>query len=123
MSNLPISSKYRSKPNEPVTDAERNTLSAQLNDAFTRGTIEQDEYDSLLETIFEAKTLGDLIPAVEALGKPVTYNSPAIVEDSPSGRPGELSEARKPPVPATMIAVGGTVIGVILIVLLLIVLL
>lgn len=123
MSNLPISSKYRSTPNEPVTDTERDTLSAQLNDAFTAGKLEQDEYDSLLETIFGAKTLGDLVPAVEALGKPATYNSPAIVQDSPKGQPGELTEARKPPVPATMMAVGGITIGLILVVLLLIVLL
>lgn len=120
--NLPISSKYRSTPNEPVSDTERNTLSAQLNDAFTRGEIGQEDYDSLLETIFEAKTLGDLVPAVEALGKPATHNTPAIVDEAPSGRPGELSEARKPAVPAVMMAVGGTVLAVIVIVLLLIVL-
>lgn len=120
--NLPISSKYRSQPNEPVTEAERSRLSAQLNEAFEKGEIDQTTYSELLDQVFEAKTLGDLIHPVEVLGKPATYNVPAIVEQSP-GRPGELAEARKPAARTQLALVGGLSVLVLLAIVILLVLL
>lgn len=107
--DLPISSKYRSRPNDPVPDAERQQLSAQLNDAFAAGDLGQEEFDRLLETIFAAKTLGDLVPAVLALGKPDTYAEPEIVRQSGNLAPGELSTTRTPGSSIQMWAVGGLV--------------
>lgn len=106
MSNLPISSKYRSRPNDPVPDAERNDLSARLNSEFADGRIDQDTYDELLDRVFDAKSLGDLAPVVEVLGKPATHDQPAIVAQTPGGRPGELSEMRGPSNRTTMAMVG-----------------
>lgn len=105
--NLPISSRYRSQPNEPVTEAERSRLSAQLNEAFERGEIDQPTYSRLLDEVFGAKRLGDLIGPVEALGKPATYDVPAIVEQAPQGRPGELTQARTPAARTQLMLVGG----------------
>lgn len=105
--NLPISSRYRSQPNEPVTEAERSRLSAQLNEAFERGDIDQPTYSRLLDEVFAAQRLGDLVGAVEALGKPATYNVPAIVEQAPQGRPGELTRARTPAARTQLMLVGG----------------
>ncbi|OYO23906.1 hypothetical protein CGZ93_05150 [Enemella dayhoffiae] len=123
MSNLPISSKYRSTPNEPVSEQERSQLSTQLNQAFTEGRIDQETYDSLLDEIFSAQRLGDLANAVEVLGKPPTHNAPAIVQQTPSGRPGELAEARGPSTKLTLALVGGVVGAMALLAILLVLLL
>ncbi|OYO10027.1 hypothetical protein CGZ98_13070 [Enemella evansiae] len=116
-SNLPISSRYRTQPDAPVTEEERNQLSTQLNEAFTAGQLDQQGYDELLDRIFGARKLGDLAPVVERLGKPATHNEPAIVQQTPGGRPGELSEARTPSNRASLALVGGVAGGLILIVL------
>ncbi|WP_432559825.1 DUF1707 SHOCT-like domain-containing protein [Granulicoccus sp. GXG6511] len=120
--DLPISSKYRSQPNEPVTEAERSRLSAQLNEAFEKGEIDQTTYSELLDEVFAARTLGDLVRPVEVLGKPATYNVPAIVEQTP-GRPGELAEARKPGAQTQLMLIGGISALVVLAVVLLLILL
>jgi hypothetical protein len=110
--DLPISSKYRSTPNEPVSEAERSALSAQLNDAFTAGRIDQVTYSELLDQVFGAQRLGDLVGVVEVLGKPATHSVPAIVAEGAGGRPGVLAEARSP-APRTTLALVGGVAGVV----------
>ena len=125
MSNLPISSKYRSRPDDPVPESERNDLSARLNDEFAAGRIDQDTYDDLLNRVFDAKSLGDLAPVVEVLGKPSTHNVPAIVAEASGGRPGELSESRRPDNRQTLMlvgAVGGAAVIAVLLITLLIIL-
>ena len=93
MSELPISSPYRSKPDAPVTDAEREQLSARLNTAYADGRMDADDYQARLDTLFAASTLGQLVPVVDGLPPVTTYDSPAIVAPS-GGTPGELSPAR-----------------------------
>lgn len=105
--DLPISSKYRSTPDEPVTEAERNRLSAQLNEAFEKGRIDQPTYTQLLDQVFGAQRLGELVGPVEALGKPATYDVPAIVQQTQPGRPGELTEAHRPAARSQLMLVGG----------------
>lgn len=121
--DLPISSKYRSTPNEPVSEAERNQLSAQLNTAFEEGRFDQVTYAQLLDQVFGAQRLGDLLPVVEVLGKPATHNVPAIVEEASGGRPGELTEAHRPGARGVALLVGGMgVLAILAVILLLIVL-
>ncbi len=93
MSELPISSPYRSTPGAPVTDAEREQLSARLNTAYADGRLDADDYQSRLDTLFAASTLGQLVPVVDGLLPASTYDSPAIVGPG-GGSPGELSQAR-----------------------------
>jgi Domain of unknown function (DUF1707) len=119
-SNLPISSPYRSKPDAPVTDAERDRLNARLNAAYTAGTLEQEDYQRRLDLLFAAQRLGELVPVVEGLPPLPTHSSPAIVETS-SGQPGELSESR-PPGRLTAIVVGGVAVAIVLIAILLVIL-
>lgn len=119
-SNLPISSPYRSTPDAPVTDAERDRLSARLNAAYTAGTLDQDDYRARLDLLFTAKRLGELVPVVDGLPPLPTHSSPAIVANS-SGEPGELSESR-PPGMLTAAVVGGVAVAILLIVILLVVL-
>jgi hypothetical protein len=93
MSELPISSPYRSRPDAPVTDAEREQLNARLNTAYTDGRLDADDYQARLDALFGARTLGQLVPVVDGLPPAPTYDSPAIVAPS-GGTPGELAPAR-----------------------------
>jgi hypothetical protein len=120
-SDLPISSPYRSTPNAPVTDAERDQLSSRLNAAFTAGTLDADDYQVRLDTLFAAQRLGQLVPVVQGLPPLQTYSDPAIVA-SPGGRPGEVSEQRNA-TGVALLVVGGVLLLVVLIVVLLVIVL
>lgn len=93
MSNLPISSKYRSQPARPVDEAEREDLTKRLNDAFTSGDIDGDTYRTLLDELYGAQTLGELVPVVEHLPAKQTYQDPAMVRQQTTTAPGELAPA------------------------------
>jgi hypothetical protein len=114
---LPISSPYRSTPDAPVTEAEREQLNSRLNSAYEAGTLAPEEYQARLDTLFAAESLGQLVPVVEGLPPLPTYNSPAIVA-SQGGQPGELATARSASRLA-LVAVGGVVGLIVLIVVLL----
>ena len=90
-SNLPISSPYRSTPDAPVTDAEREQVTSRLNAAFTDGKLEQEDYQFRLDQLFAATRMGQLLPVVEGLPPMQTHSNPAIVE-SGQGEPGQLAE-------------------------------
>jgi Domain of unknown function (DUF1707) len=92
-SNLPISSPYRSTPDAPVTEAEREQLSSRLNAAFTDGKLEQDDYQFRLDQLFAATRMGQLLPVVEGLPPMPTHANPEIVA-SGGGEPGQLSDTR-----------------------------
>ncbi|HLL62857.1 MAG TPA: DUF1707 domain-containing protein, partial [Propionibacteriaceae bacterium] len=109
MSNeLPISSPYRSTPEAPVTEAERNQLSSRLNAAYEAGAMDADDYRARLDTLFAAQRMGELVPVVQGLPPLQTYADPAIVATAPAGRPGEVSPARSANGVA-LVAVGGVV--------------
>ena len=114
MSNLPISSKYRSTPQLPVTDEERNRLVERLNRAFEDGAVSSDDYHRLLDVAFGARTLGDLVPVVEALPAHPTYAEPGVVAQT--GRPGELSAARPPRAALIAVVVGTGVLALVILV-------
>ena len=119
---LPISSPYRSKPDAPVTETEREQLASRLNAAFTAGTLDGDDYRARLDTLFAATRLGELVPVVTGLPPLQTHADPAIVAAGSGGRPGELAPARSANGVA-LVAVGGVVALVVLIALLLVILL
>ena len=122
MSNeLPISSPYRSTPDAPVTEAERNQLSSRLNAAYEAGTMDADDYRARLDTLFAAQRMGELVPVVQGLPPLQTYTDPAIVAAS-GGRPGEVSQPRSA-TGVALVAVGGVLLAVLLIVILLVILL
>jgi Domain of unknown function (DUF1707) len=112
-SNLPISSPYRSTPDLPVTDAEREQLNSRLNAAYTDGKLDADDYQTRLDALFAARRLGELVPVVEGLPPLQTYDSPAMVA-STGGQPGELSEAR-PASGVSLLLVGGIAAAVVVV--------
>ena len=117
---LPISSPYRSTPDVPVSDTERDQLNSRLNGAFEAGLLEAEDYQGRLDRLFAARTLGELVPVVTGLPPLQTYNDPALVA-SGGGRPGELSPARSAN-RLTLVVVAGVSGAVLLLVLLLLVL-
>jgi hypothetical protein len=92
VSELPISSPYRSTPDAPVSDGERDQLSARLNNAFEAGSIDADVYRARLDQLFAAQRMGELLPVVQGLPPLQTYDSPAIIAGG-SGEPGQLSQS------------------------------
>lgn len=120
MSELPISSPYRSTPDVVVTEAEREQLSLRLNTAYADGKLSAEDYQARLDTLFAATRLGQLVPVVDGLPPAATYNDPAIVASS-GGQPGQLADTRDA-TRASLVAVMGVAGAVVLIALLLLVL-
>lgn len=121
MSNLPISSKYRSTPDRPVPEEEREDLNKRLNEAFSDGRIDDLTYRNLLDRVYSAQTLGELLPVAEVLPPRTTYTGPAITkQDGPP--PGELTQSR-PAGKMAVYAAGGIGLGIILVGMLLLMLL
>ncbi|MFT4296286.1 MAG: DUF1707 domain-containing protein [Micropruina sp.] len=123
MDNLPISSKYRSRPLEPLSDGEREELAGRLNEEFARGAIDTDDYRAMLDRVFAARTLGEVAEVVATLPAKDTFAVPAVIE-SGTVAPGELVPAKQPGNKgALMVAAGlGTGIAAIILLLVLIIL-
>lgn len=121
MSELPISSPYRSTPDVAVSEAEREQLSARLNSAYADGRLDADDYQSRLDTLFAASTLGQLVPVVDGLLPAPTYDSPAMVASS-GGTPGELSAPRNARGVSLAVIAGVTALVVIIAILILVLL-
>lgn len=111
MSNLPISSKYRSTPNLPVAVEEREGLVQRLNEAYERGEVAPDDYQRLLDAVFNAQTLGELAPVVEKLPASATYAEPAMVQQAHTVEPGQLQPAVQPNRSVVFATVGIVVAG------------
>jgi hypothetical protein len=94
VSEVPISSPYRSTPDAPVTEAERNQLSARLNSAFEAGALPAEEFSARLDRLFAAQRMGELLPVVQGLPPLPTHTSPAIVATTANSEPGQVSIAR-----------------------------
>lgn len=123
MNNLPISSKYHSQSHEPVSEAEREDLSKRLNDEFTKGTIDADHYPALLDRVYEAKTLGELVPVVEALPVKTTYDQPDIVMQAGGPAAGELTQSNDAKKLGLYMIGGSFLVGLLLMILLIVLLL
>ncbi len=103
MSEVPISSRYRSSPDAPVTDGERNQLSARLNAAYEAGALNSDDFSDRLDRLFAAQRMGELLPVVEGLPPLPTHTSPAIVASTADTAPGQLSTSRNSTQPTLLI--------------------
>ncbi len=105
MSEVPISSPYRSTPDAPVTEGERSQLSARLNSAYEAGALDSDDYSARLDRLFAAQRMGELLPVVQGLPPLPTHRSPAIVATPDNAAPGQLSTGRSA-TQLTVLAVG-----------------
>ncbi len=69
-----------------MTSEDREQLSRRLNDAFTAGRLDQDDYSQRLDRLFAAQRLGELVPVVDGLPAVATYSDPAAVQQPSTGR-------------------------------------
>lgn len=111
---LPPSSKYLQRGDDPVGDAERDSMTARLNAAFADGRISHEQYAESMERLYAARKLADLVPVVEGLPAPAP-EVPAIVEKGavPAGRLAEARDMR--PVAFAVVAVGAVLVTVLVI--------
>lgn len=113
---LPPSSKYIARRDEAVSDAERDSLTERLADEFENGRISHDDYSRALDALYDAKTLGELVPVVEVVPD-ASAGVPAIVGKS-TGKPGELAPIASAGALRPLV-LGGAVLGAVLVILLL----
>lgn len=111
---LPPSSKYLQRGQDPVDDAERDSMTARLNAAFADGGITHEQYAESMERLYAAQKLADLVPVVDGLPAP-TPEVPAIVEKgtAPAGRLADARDMR--PVAFAVVAVGAVLVTVLVI--------
>src|SRR5699024_7618897 len=57
-----------------ASDAERDAVAHRLREALAEGRLDPDEHSERLDSVYRAKTLGDLVPITQALPGP---NDPA----------------------------------------------
>lgn len=113
---LPPSSKYLQRPGEPVDEKERAAITQRLNDAYAEGRLPRDDYFAAMDIVYDARTLGDLVPVMEKL-PPHATNVPAIVKQG--GPPaGQLTEPRSLIPAAVVVSVTGMALIAVLIILL-----
>lgn len=94
MPDLPLSSKYRTNPQGAVDDDERAELTERLSAEYTAGRIDQDDYLAKLDVIYNAQTLGDLVPVVSALPPRSTHGVPDIVLKGKGTVPGTVNRSK-----------------------------
>lgn len=119
MDNLPISSKYRSRPTEPLSDAEREELASRLNDEYAKGTLDTEAYQQMLDTVFAASNLGQVAGVVAQLPGKDTFQVPATIE-SGTAAPGELMPAKQPGNRGALYLAAGLGTGIAVVILLLV---
>lgn len=78
---LPPSSKYLQRPDVPIDEIERDAITARLNAAYAEGRLSHDGYVALMEILYAATTLGDLVPVIEQL-PPAPVLVPDIVKQT-----------------------------------------
>jgi len=120
--NLPISSKYRSRPLEALDDAEREQLAERLNTEFANGAIETDDYRAMLDQVFAAQTLGEVAGVVAALPAKDTFNVPAVIVAG-TAAPGELVPAKPTGIRAPLLLAAGLGTGIAVVILLIVMIL
>lgn len=90
MSGLPIESKYASHPEEPIHEADRDDLTKRLNDAYTRGALDLERYQNLMDGLYTAEHQGQLVPLVQYLPANYRVDGPVGAVESPRVAPGVL---------------------------------
>lgn len=112
MPELPPSSKYLQQADQPIDDIERESLSKKLADAYADGSMQQHEYMQSLDVVYEASTLGELVPVIEHL--PATADPvPQGVEVHSNVPAGEVNQTRNVVAPALIVT--GTVLALLVI--------
>ena len=121
MSGLPVELEYQHDQAAQVTPADRDNVSARLNDAFTRGDIDMQDYQTRLNALFQATQKGQLVPVIAGLPAQYRANEPVLGGDQ-AAKPGELAPIGRAPSALVKAGVGASAALVVLIILLVVLL-
>lgn len=83
-----------SSPQMRVSDAERERVVAMLRDHFEQGRLDGDEFNTRLESAYEARTRGDLDPLTGDLPERDLAHAPAEAQRSPAPRNRSIANLR-----------------------------
>jgi len=121
MSGLPVEFGYANNPSGEVTDADRDTLSDRLNQAYAAGDLSFDDYQQRLQALFAAQKKADLVPVVAGLPGQYRSTDPVLGGDQ-VGQPGQVEPLRPAPRGLVLAGLGAGVLLVALVVVLLLLL-
>ena len=121
MSGLPVEYEFAHNPTGEVTPNDRDRLSERLNAAYAAGDLTLFDYQTRLQTLFDATKRADLVPVLSGLPGQYRSDQPVLGGDQP-GRPGQVEPLRPAPRGLILAAGGAAVVLVVLIVLLVILL-
>ena len=106
MSNeLPIASPYRSTPEVPVTEAERDQLSRRLNAAYTDGHAPRGRLPGAARPAVRRPQAGELVPVVQGLPPLVDLQRPGA-RGQHRGPAGSARRVAQVPSGIALVAVG-----------------
>ncbi|MET7277624.1 DUF1707 domain-containing protein [Kribbella sp. NPDC005582] len=103
------------QPHQRFTEADREKIAGRLRDAFADGRLDQPEFSSRLDQLYEVQTYGELEPLVRDLPPTKTYQTPAVVQDQkPAPAPGEFpTKEVQPRRNNGLLALGGGFTGIV----------
>lgn len=91
MSGLPIESNYSHEPTRPVSDDERAELTRRVNEAYEKGELPLETYQEVMDGIYSAKTVGELVPLVSSLPARYHATDPQGSQSQVELAPGEVN--------------------------------
>ncbi|MFT8396677.1 DUF1707 SHOCT-like domain-containing protein [Propionibacterium sp.] len=91
MSGLPIESSYSREPSRPISDAERDEFTTRLNSAYERGDIPVETYQQTMDSLYAARTVGELVPLTAVLPARYRTTDPAGSGSEVELKPGEVN--------------------------------
>src|SRR5688500_5810952 len=84
------------QPHERFSEADRDKIAGRLRDAFADGRLDQPEFTSRLDRLYEVSTYGELEPLVKDLPQVRTHSTPAVARSTtPSPKPGTFPDRPK----------------------------
>jgi DUF1707 SHOCT-like domain len=84
------------QPHQRFTETDRDKIAGRLRDAFADGRLDQPEFTSRLDKLYEVTTYGELEPLVRDLPLVRTYKTPEVARTSPATpAPGQFPARQK----------------------------
>lgn len=84
------------QPHQRFTETDRDKIAGRLRDAFADGRLDQPEFSTRLDKLYEVSTYGELEPLVRDLPPVRTYKTPEVAKAAPATPPPGQFPVRQP---------------------------